>query len=63
LLEIIIEKGNLNAAYPQVKKNEGSHGVDKMKVESLLPFLKQHGETIRQSVVGRTYKLQPVPRV
>jgi group II intron reverse transcriptase/maturase len=63
LLETILEKGNLNEAYKRVKKNGGSHGIDKMKVESLLSHLKQHGETIRQSIFGGTYKPQAVRRV
>ena len=39
LLEIIFEKGNLNQAYKRVKKNGGSHGIDKMKTEETSVFL------------------------
>jgi group II intron reverse transcriptase/maturase len=63
LLEHILERGNLNAAYKRVKQNDGSPGVDKMKVESLLSFLRQHGESLKQSILGGTYKPQPVLRV
>lgn len=63
LLEKILEKGNLNEAYKRVKKNDGSHGVDKMKVKELLPYLQQHGEALRQSIMGGTYNPQPVRRV
>lgn len=63
LLETILERDNLNAAYKRVKQNSGSPGVDKMKVEALLPFLRQHGESLKQSILGGTYKPHSVKRV
>ncbi|HAQ19048.1 MAG TPA: group II intron reverse transcriptase/maturase [Prolixibacteraceae bacterium] len=63
LLEAILDRDNLNAAYKRVKQNAGSPGVDKMKVEALFPFLRQHGESLKQSILGGTYKPQPVKRV
>jgi len=63
LLETIIEKGNLNEAYKRVKKNGGSHGIDKMKTDELLSFLQEHGQTLRQSIQEGNYKPQPVRRV
>lgn len=63
LLEGIISRENLNLAYKRVKDNGGSHGVDGMKVEELLSYLKQHGQTIRQSILIGEYKPQPVRRV
>ena len=63
LLETILERDNLNAAYKRVKQNNGSPGIDKMKVESLLPFLRQQGESFKQSILEGTYKPQPVKRV
>jgi group II intron reverse transcriptase/maturase len=63
LLEKVLDRGNLNLAYKRVKKNGGSHGVDGMKVAELLPYLKQHGETLRQTLLGGKYRPQPVRRV
>ena len=63
LLETILEKGNLNDAYKRVKKNGGSHGIDKMKTDELRAFLQAHGQTLRQSILAGTYKPQPVRRV
>lgn len=63
LLEKIIERQNLNRAYKQVKANKGSHGVDGMEIAELLPYLKQHGEEIRQAILGGQYEPQPVRRV
>lgn len=40
LLERIVEKRNLHNAYKRVKSNKGSHGVDGMSVDELLPYLK-----------------------
>ena len=53
LLETILEKGNLNEAYKRVKKNGGSHGIDKMKTEELLSFLQEHGQTPQAKYFGR----------
>ncbi|KXG77761.1 group II intron reverse transcriptase/maturase [Thermotalea metallivorans] len=63
LLERILHRDNLNMAYKRVKSNKGSHGIDGMEVNELLPFLKKHGETIRQSILEGSYKPKPVRRV
>lgn len=62
LLERILSRDNLNLAYKRVKANKGSHGVDGMGVEELLPHLKQHGEAIKQRILAGTYVPQPVRR-
>ena len=63
LLEMVVDRNNLNLAYKRVKKNGGSHGVDGMKVEELLPHLKQHGDQIKQDLLEGKYRSQPVRRV
>lgn len=63
LLEWILSRDNLNLAYKRVKANKGSHGVDGMKVDELLSFLKQHGEALRQRILAGEYNPQPVRRV
>lgn len=63
LLEEVLERKNLNLAYKRVKKNGGSHGVDGMQVDKLLPFLLQNGEGIRQQILAGGYRPQPVRRV
>jgi retron-type reverse transcriptase len=60
LLEKVLDRENLNLAYKRVKKNGGSHGVDGMKVDELLPYLKQHGETLKQTLLEGKYRPQPV---
>ena len=63
MLEQVLDRENLNFAYKRVKKNNGSHGVDGMKVVELLPYLKQHGEHIKQSILEGKYRPQAVRRV
>jgi len=63
LLEKILDRDNMNLAYKKVKANKGSHGVDGMRVEELLQFLKQNGTQIKQSILEGTYRPKPVRRV
>jgi group II intron reverse transcriptase/maturase len=63
LFERILSRDNLNHAYKQVKKNKGSHGVDGMKVEHLLQYLKDNGEELVKLVLGGKYRPNPVRRV
>ena len=63
LMEQILSKDNLNAAYLQVVRNKGAAGIDGMTVEELGPYLSENGENIREQLRTRKYKPQPVRRV
>ena len=63
LMEQILSKDNLNAAYLQVVRNKGAAGVDGMTVEELGPYLLENGENIMEQLRRRKYKPQPVRRV
>jgi RNA-directed DNA polymerase len=63
LFERIIDRNNLNEAFKRVKANKGSHGVDGMKVDELLQYLKENGASLRQSLLEGSYKPNPVRRV
>ena len=63
LLETIVSRVNMNAAYKRVISNKGSGGVDNMGLEELLPYLKSHGEYLRASILSGRYKPNPVRRV
>lgn len=63
LMEQIVSKENLNAAYLQVVRNKGAAGVDGMTVEELGAYLSENGENIREQLRTRKYKPQPVRRV
>ena len=63
LLERIVSPANMNRAYKQVVSNGGSGGVDKMETEDLLPYLKLHKDELINSLLGGTYRPNPVRRV
>jgi group II intron reverse transcriptase/maturase len=63
LLEQILSPTNMNQAYKRVKSNKGSAGIDKMEVESLGGYLVAHKEELLQSILGGTYRPNPVRRV
>lgn len=62
LLEMILNRDNLNRAYKRVKANKGAPGVDGMTVEEALPWLKEHGEELREGIRSGKYKPTPVRR-
>ena len=63
LLEKILSSDNMNAAYKQVVRNKGSHGIDGMKVDELLPYLKENGNNLIEELKAGTYRPKPVRRV
>ena len=63
MLEAIVSTENLNQAYKRVKKNKGAGGVDGMKVDELLQYLRDNGEEIRQTILVGKYRPNPVRRV
>jgi RNA-directed DNA polymerase len=63
LLEKVVDKENLNQAFKRVKANRGSHGIDGMEIEELLPYLKQHGASLKQEILEGRYQPSPVRRV
>ena len=62
LLESILNRDNLNKAYKRVKRNHGAPGVDGMTVEEVLPWLREHKESLLQSIREGKYKPAPVRR-
>ncbi|WP_274381481.1 reverse transcriptase domain-containing protein, partial [Paenibacillus mesophilus] len=58
-----MSRDNMNEAFKRVKANKGSHGIDGMGVDELLQYLKENGETIKQSILDGTYRPNPVRRV
>jgi len=63
LLEQVLDRDNLNLAYKRVKRNGGATGVDKMTIEEMLPYLKEHKDKLLDSLKGGWYKPSPVRRV
>lgn len=63
MLERILSRDNLNLAYKKVKRNKGAGGVDQMKTDELLGYLRTHQEELLLSIRNGSYKPQPVRRV
>ena len=63
LLEKILSKDNMNAAYKRVCANKGAGGVDDVTVDGLGDYIKENWEGIREQIRRRKYRPQPVRRV
>ena len=63
LMEAILERGNLNKAYLQVKRNGGAPGIDGMYVGAVLGYLKKAGTTMIAELLEGSYEPKPVRRV
>lgn len=61
LMELILSRENLIAAFKRVVQNKGSHGVDGMSVKELRRHLFENWDSIRQSLREGTYKPLPLP--
>lgn len=63
LIEVILEKDNLNQAFERVRKNKGAAGVDAKDIEATRLYLKENGDEIIQLIKEGKYKPKPVKRV
>jgi RNA-directed DNA polymerase len=63
IMEEICERANLKEALQKVKGNKGSAGIDRMTVDQLGDYLKQHWPAIREQLLNGTYEPKPVRRV
>lgn len=62
LMERVVERSNMQAAYRRVKRNRGAAGVDGMSVEQLGAFLRTRWPKIRQRLCEGAYEPMPVRR-
>lgn len=62
LLERVVNKRNIYEAYKRVKRNKGSHGIDGMSVDELLPYLQQNADTLISDLLNGKYRPKPVRR-
>ena len=58
LMELIVSRENMMAAYARVVGNKGAPGVDQMSVADLKPFLKAHWAVIREELLEDRYRPQ-----
>ena len=63
LIEQVVQRENLLAAYQRVQSNGGAPGIDGMTVDELAEFCRQHWPCVREALLSGTYTPQPVRRV
>jgi RNA-directed DNA polymerase len=63
LMEQVVQRENLLAAYERVRANKGAPGVDGMTTDDLADFCRRHWPRIREQLLGGTYAPQPVRKV
>lgn len=63
LMEQILSRGNMRMAYKKVKANKGAGGVDGVSIEEVDEYLKENWTDIKEKILKRKYKPQPVLRV
>jgi len=62
LMERVLSRPNMVAAYKRVKRNQGSPGIDGMTVGELSSWLQVNWEHVREELLSGRYRPQPVKR-
>ena len=60
LMELVVSRENMVAAYARVVGNKGAAGIDAMSVADLKPFLVEHWPRIREDLLADRYQPQAV---
>ena len=63
LFDKIVSFENMHYAFSKVASNKGSGGVDGMKASELMPYLENHYKELKDDLLEKRYKPQPVRRV
>jgi RNA-directed DNA polymerase len=63
LLEEVLRRENILAAYQRVVRNGGAPGVDGISVDELMAYCQKHWTRIREELLNETYRPQPVRKV
>jgi RNA-directed DNA polymerase len=63
LMEKIVSRGNMMAAYTRVMRNKGAPGVDDMPVTALKGYLQEEWPRSREELLAGRYHPQPVRKV
>jgi RNA-directed DNA polymerase len=63
LMEAVVERENMKAAWLRVRRNKGAAGVDGMSVDVLLPYLREHWPKIKEDLLVDRYHPRPVRKV
>jgi group II intron reverse transcriptase/maturase len=59
----VVERENMWLALKQVERNKGAAGVDKITVEQLRAYLREHWLRIKEELLAGSYQPQPVRKV
>ena len=62
LMERVLSRPNMRAAYKRVRENKGSPGIDGLTVEDLQSWLVENWTRIREELLAGTYRPTPVKR-
>ena len=60
LMERVVSRPNMLAAYKRVKENKGNPGIDGLTVEDLWSWLKENWSRVRKELLAGTYRPTPV---
>lgn len=60
LMDAVVERGNMTAAYKRVVGNEGAAGVDGMPVDELRPYLNRVWSQVKEDLLDGRYEPAPV---
>lgn len=63
LISQILNPNNMHKAKQKVVSNKGASGVDNVDVKEINEYIKENWTRIRQEIIERSYKPQPVLRV
>jgi len=63
LMERVVERSNMCAAWKRVKQNRGAPGVDAMSIEDFTPWAHEQWAATRQALLDGRYRPSPVRRV
>lgn len=63
MMEAVVERENMWLALRRVEANKGSAGVDRMPVDQLSPYLREHWPRIKEELLDGRYKPSPVRAV
>ena len=63
LMEVILSQSNMERAIKAVRSNKGAPGIDKMTVNEIDEYFKNHMNEVKTSIKSKKYKPLPVRRV
>jgi RNA-directed DNA polymerase len=63
LMDEVVSRRNMAAAYTRVVRNRGAAGIDGMTVDELMPYCRTHWPHIREELLSGRYRPRPVRRV